>query len=102
MRCECSLPCTTVTFLGDHRVITNPVAAVACCGQTTERRCSIRQQPVDDLSGHAHQVTRRAVSKSWVDGSARTPSAHPWEPDQSTDKDLRTAPSKGRASDWRR
>jgi hypothetical protein len=35
---------------------------VLVAGQTTERPCSVRQQPVDDLSGRAHQVTRRTVS----------------------------------------
>jgi len=48
----------TITFLGDQQDITNPEAAVLVAGQTTERRCSVRQQPADDLSDHAHRVTR--------------------------------------------
>jgi hypothetical protein len=52
----------TITFLGEQQDITDPEAAVLVAGQTTERRCSVRRQLVDDLSGHAHQVTRRAVS----------------------------------------
>ena len=57
-----SFPLTTITFLGEQRAISDPEAAVLGTGQTTERECSVRQQAVDDLSGHAHQVTRRAVS----------------------------------------
>jgi hypothetical protein len=52
----------TITFLGERPDITDPEAAVLVAGETTERRCSVRQQPVEDLSGHAHQVTRRAAS----------------------------------------
>jgi hypothetical protein len=59
----------TITFLGEQQDITDPEAAVLVAGQTTERRCSVRQQPVENLSGHAHQVTRRAASESLVDGS---------------------------------
>jgi hypothetical protein len=40
----------------------DPEAVVIVAGQTTERQISVRQQPVHHLSGHAHQVTRRAVS----------------------------------------
>jgi hypothetical protein len=49
-------------FLGEQRDITDPEAAMLVAGQTTERPCSVRQQPVDDLSGHATWSTRRAVS----------------------------------------
>ena len=52
----------TITFLGERQDIFDPDAAVPAARQTTERRCCVHQQPVDDLSGHAHQVTRRAVS----------------------------------------
>jgi hypothetical protein len=52
----------TITFLGERQDITDPEAAVLVAGQTTERQCSVREQPVDDLSDHARQVTRRAVS----------------------------------------
>jgi hypothetical protein len=50
----------TITFLAEQQDITDPEAAVLVAGQTTERQCSVRRQPVDDLSAHAHQVTRRA------------------------------------------
>jgi hypothetical protein len=50
----------TMTFLDAQQDITYPEAAVLVAGQTTERRCSVRQQPVEDLSGHDHQVTRRS------------------------------------------
>jgi hypothetical protein len=39
-----------ITFLGEQQDITDPEATVLVAGQTTERRCSVRQQPVDDLS----------------------------------------------------
>ena len=49
-----------ITFLGEHRVITDPVAAMLNAGQTTGHRCSVRHQPVDDdLPDHAQHVTRR-------------------------------------------
>ncbi len=45
---------------GEHRVITDPVAAMLIAGQTTGRRCFVRHQPLDDdLSDHAQHVTRR-------------------------------------------
>ena len=44
--------------------------AAAAAGRTTVRQCSVRQQPVDDLSGHALHVARRAVSQSSVDDGA--------------------------------
>jgi hypothetical protein len=52
----------TITFLGEQQDITDPEAAVLVAGQTTERQCCVRRQPVDDLSGHAKQATRLAVS----------------------------------------
>jgi hypothetical protein len=52
----------TITFLGEQQDLTDPEAAVLVAEQTTVRRCSVRQQAVEDLSGHAHQVTRRAAS----------------------------------------
>jgi hypothetical protein len=55
-------PLATITFFGEQQDITDPEAAVLDTGQTTERDGSVHQQAVDDLSGHAHQVTRRAVS----------------------------------------
>jgi hypothetical protein len=46
----------TVTFLNERADITGPDTAVAGVRQTTERRCSVRHQPVDnDQSDHAHQ-----------------------------------------------
>ena len=52
-----------ITFLGEHRVITDPVAAMLIAGQTTGRRCSVRHQPLDDdLSDHAQHVTRRDLA----------------------------------------
>jgi hypothetical protein len=57
-----SFPLATITLLGEQQDITDPEAAVLVVGQTTERRCSVHHQPVDDLSGHAHQVTLRAMS----------------------------------------
>jgi hypothetical protein len=45
---------TTITFLGERQDIFDPEAAVLVAKQTTERRCSVSQQPVDDLPGPAH------------------------------------------------
>ena len=42
-------PLVTITFLGEQEDITDPEAAVLVAGQTTERQCSVRRQPVDDL-----------------------------------------------------
>ena len=39
----------------------SPEVAVLVPRQTTERPCPVRQQPIDDLSGHAHEVTHRGV-----------------------------------------
>ncbi len=50
---------TTITFLGEPQDRFDPDAAVPVAGHPTERRSSVRQRPVDDPSGHAHQVTRR-------------------------------------------
>jgi hypothetical protein len=52
----------TITFLGEQQDITYPEAAELVAGQTTEQRCSVRQQPDEDLSGRARHDTRRAVS----------------------------------------
>jgi hypothetical protein len=53
------VPFATVTFLGERADITGPDTAGAGFRQTTERRYSVRRQPVDnDQSDHAHQVTR--------------------------------------------
>ncbi len=57
-----SFPLGEITFLAEQQDITDPEAAVLVAGQTTERHCSVRRQPVDDLSAHAHQVARRAIS----------------------------------------
>ena len=50
-----SLRCSfgTITYLGERAGHHWPAAAVPVAGQTTERQCSVRQQPVDDLSGQA-------------------------------------------------
>jgi hypothetical protein len=42
-----------VIFLGQQQDTTDPEAAVLVAEQTTARRCSLRQQTVYDLSGHA-------------------------------------------------
>lgn len=54
-------PLGTITFLGEQQDVTDPEAAVLVVGQTTERQCSVCQQPVDDLSGRTHHVTGQAV-----------------------------------------
>ena len=36
----------TATFLGEQQDITDPKAAALVAGQTRERPCSVRQQPV--------------------------------------------------------
>jgi len=59
-----------ITFFGERQDIITLDATVPAAGQTTERQCSVPRQPVDDLSGHAHQATRRAVSLFWVVGGA--------------------------------
>ena len=53
---------TTITLFGEQQVIIDSEGAMPVAGQTTERQCSIRRQPVADLSGHTHQLTRRSVS----------------------------------------
>jgi hypothetical protein len=51
---------TRITFLDERQDIFGPHVAVLVAEQTTERRCFVRRQPVDnDLSDHAHQATRR-------------------------------------------
>ena len=64
---------TTITFLGERLDIFDPDAAVLVAGHTTERRSSVRQRPIDDLSGHAYQVTRRDLVLATVPcrGTAR-------------------------------
>jgi hypothetical protein len=53
-------PVATITFLGEQQDISDPETALP--RRTTDRQCSVRQQPVNDLSGDARQVTRWAVS----------------------------------------
>ncbi len=63
---------TTITFLGERQDITDPEAAVLVAGQTTERQCSIRHQPVDDPSGHTHLRPQRGSRLSrWQGGGFR-------------------------------
>ena len=42
---------TTITFLGEQQDIIGPEAAILVGGQTTKRKGSVHQQPVEDLSG---------------------------------------------------
>ena len=42
--------------VGERRVIVDPEAAVPMAGQTIKRRCSVRQQPVDDVSGYVQHL----------------------------------------------
>jgi hypothetical protein len=58
-------PLTKITFLGERRDIFSPAAAVPFAGHATEHRSSVRQRPDDDLSGHAHQVTRLDPAVTW-------------------------------------
>jgi hypothetical protein len=53
---------TTITFLGERQDTFNPDAAVSLPGRRRYADVLSTEQPVDDLSAHAHQVTRRAVS----------------------------------------
>jgi hypothetical protein len=63
-----------ITFLGEQQDITDPEGAVLVASRRRNANVLVRQQPVDDLSGHAHQVTLSAVSYFWVDGNALQPS----------------------------
>ena len=56
-----SFPLATTTFLREQQDITDSEAMVLVSGRTTERRCSSRQQPNDDLSGRGLHLTRWAV-----------------------------------------
>ena len=50
-----SFPLATITFLGERADITGPKLGVLISEHTTERH-----QRVDDMSGHARNVTHRA------------------------------------------
>jgi len=53
----------TITFLGERADITGPDAAMLVGGRRGNTDVlSCPPSAVDDLSGRAHQVTRRAVS----------------------------------------
>lgn len=70
---------TTITFFGERQDIFDPDAAVPVAGHATERRSSVRQRLVDDLSGHAQQGTRRDLVLATVPcrGTARLGQADP-------------------------
>jgi hypothetical protein len=69
---------TTITFLGERQDIFDPRAAVPVVGHWTERRNSVCRALVDDLSGHAHQVTRWDQVLATVPSQGTPPIWAPW------------------------
>ena len=54
---------TTITFLGERQDIFDPEAAVLVAGQTTERQCSVRQQPDSQQPLGAEDVVESHLGK---------------------------------------